>query len=481
MPFYDNQELIDKLISIVGINKNAQGLPAPQNAQESDATNSLLKLITGLQKSLSATDKRDPRTAPVISHEGDVTKKLSVNSTSLESLGDLIRFLSNNKIIVGGKRVVYAKEEEKPQSDEYKPYSPETHTYGPGMRGDANIEFYVNPELLKEYVSYLQSYNAKNPIPLMEMQLKSIVGEINSDKDFGVSVDQRTQDQGSSLSDETYIDMTPKDFVGTQADLGKGSVQLFLGDIRSLDTLKGWVQKNGITSKSKEGQVGIENPNFNICLVLNSLDKRADFMANQSLSEEQKNIVAIYKRQVLEIAQQGKCPAFGGSGQQSQANSDMLIEKLVSEPPLSQADIDIGRINRFFADLESLMSNVPAIPQLKSRVDTEASALAQYMSMGAADTNFNLGWTAEAINTKIGNQHDPKVFQIVVGLLGAIVNDTASALGYFRAAYGKKDQRVNKLVAEQVGEGSYDTSSMYYANKRVIDKWKNTPVSNKPQ
>jgi hypothetical protein len=101
--------------------------------------------------------------------------------------------------------------------------------------------------------------------------------------------------------------------------------------------------------------------------------------------------------------------------------------------------------------------------------------------MGAADTNFNLGWTAEAINTKIGNQHDPKVFQIVVGLLGAIVNDTASALGYFRAAYGKKDQRVNKLVAEQVGEGSYDTSSMYYANKRVIDKWKNTPVSNKPQ
>ena len=239
---YDDQNLINQLIKI-GLNKNAQGLPAPETEQQTQANTSLMqantsliKLINGLQAHIK------PAAKGIIYHEGDVTNRPSVNVTSLESLGDLIRFLSNNKIIMDGKRIAYDTDDPKPQGNDYKFYSPETHTYGEGMRGDAKKGFYINPELLKSYVSYLQSYNAKNPQPVMDMQLKGIVREINTSMNLGMDENYKEKD-APAFADNTVLDSVPKDFTGTNADFAEGPIKLNYGDVKDLNTFRGWLLK----------------------------------------------------------------------------------------------------------------------------------------------------------------------------------------------------------------------------------------------
>jgi hypothetical protein len=469
---YDDQDLINELIKL------AQDLPAPRENVElpeaqtaQNPITNLLKLINGLQSHIN------PQREGVIYHEGDVTNRPSLTSTNLESLGDLLRFLSSSKIIMDGKRIAYNSDEEKQVGQGYKFYSSETHTYSEPMRGDANKGFYINPELLRSYVVYLQSYNANNPQPGMDIMLKSLISEIN--KSLNLGMQDYKQQAAPVLADNTVLDNTPKDFNGTTADLAmNGPVELNYGNVKDLNEFRKWMSGNQITTKSQNKQVTIQDPSFNECMVLGSLAQRAGLMARQPMADEQQRIkVEVYQKQIAAIGKQAQCPVFGGSGQQGQsgASSSAIISEIIDSPPLSQSDIDFGRINSFFTKLETLMAGTqPIISKLKSDVEAEMATVAQHMTNGSAETSFRIG-AASDLNAKIRVQNQ-NVFQIVVGLLDKIVTDTGAALNYFRNAYGNRDQKANKFVAEQIGSGNYDTSSIYYSNKQAINQWRNTPV-----
>ena len=211
-------------------------------------------------------------------------------------------------------------------------------------------------------------------------------------------------------------------------------------------------------------------------MVLGSLSGRSKLMARQPIEDEQQGAkIKAYQDQITIIGRQANCPALGGTGA---ANSDALISQIIDSPPLSQINIDFGRINRFFSYLSSLMTSAPIISQLKSKVENEMATVAQYMTNGASDTIFRLG-AASDLGSMLNVQNQPKAFQTVVGLLGAIIGDTVSALEHFGGAYRNRDRNVDKFVTQQVGGGGYDTSSIYYANKRIIDQWRDTPVSTK--
>lgn len=465
---YDDQDLINTLINIA-LKKNAQGLPAPQTAQETQANESLLKLINGLQSHIK------PSAHGVIYHEGDVTNRPSLNSTNLESLGDLLRFLSSSKIIMDGKRIAYNSDEEKQVGQGYKFYSLETHTYSEPMRGDAQKGFYINPELLKSYVEYLQSYNAKSPQPGMDILLKSLIGEINSSMNLGMS-DKYEQQAAPQLADNTLLDNVPQDFNGTTADLYQGPVPLNYGDVKSLNAFRTWLQTNQITT-AKNGQKSTiqDQVNFNECMVLGSLAQRAAYMTRLPIQDQQQaDKIKVYQEQIAAIGKQAQCPVFGGSGQQQgqsgKPNTAALLAEIVADRPLARTDVDLNRIDRFFTKITSLMGNVPVIPQMKNSFDQAVAKLNTLMD--ANIKTFTFGMPRASFENYLKNK-DPRAndFNAVVGTLRQIVDFTMQALAALRSAYGNQDANVTKMVGEQIGFGGQPEGSILGGNLREFDNW----------
>src|SRR5581483_3004553 len=153
---YEDTNLIDQLLQsglehAIKFTKKGQSAVA---AVQQDRAN-LLGLIRNLQDQLNpAGAHRDPNAGPLISYEGDT--KPTIDSRTLESLGDLVKWLDANKVTVNNQRVVYGPTEN-PNDQNYVFYRLQTHMADPTQRNQQSDGFYVNLPLLKSYVVQLQA------------------------------------------------------------------------------------------------------------------------------------------------------------------------------------------------------------------------------------------------------------------------------------------------------------------------------------
>ena len=123
---HDDQKLVAKLLSDA-LDYQFKFTKRGQDVMQQARAN-LLAMVKSLETQL------DPNQAQTtqIAWEGDQQPTLA--SPNLESLGDLVHWLVENKITVNGQRVAYAVNE-KPTQSGYVFYRLETHAATPEQRG----------------------------------------------------------------------------------------------------------------------------------------------------------------------------------------------------------------------------------------------------------------------------------------------------------------------------------------------------------
>jgi hypothetical protein len=107
----------------------------------------------------------------------------------LESLGSLIRFLALSEIMVNYKRIAFGKEDAQAPKDDksYEFYSLATNAFFAAQNQDIpQFDFYINKELLKQYLVSLQATAHKDQNTFLENRLRILIGEANKN---GIKVD----------------------------------------------------------------------------------------------------------------------------------------------------------------------------------------------------------------------------------------------------------------------------------------------------
>lgn len=150
---YQDQQLLAQLMKIAQTANNSN--PPANNFDL------LRQLINDLQKNLT-------NDANTISHQG--AEDVSLKPNDLSSLSSLLNFLATNKITSDGQRIAYTKQDAGAISnnDDYL-----AQTFG-------NQVFFVNKDLLTNYLHSLQEVAQKHPSPLVTQRLTARINDANN-------------------------------------------------------------------------------------------------------------------------------------------------------------------------------------------------------------------------------------------------------------------------------------------------------------
>lgn len=319
-----------------------------------DANAALNQILTSLENQLHP-ELRPPSEGPVISTQSDSSQQLTPQA--LEDLGALAAFLAGAKITVNGKQPVM---DHDPGEEGYRFYRLE----GSSLFEDPNRDitkrgFWINPELLSQYLVSLQSQLTKKPNKILGKYIQHLISQSNDL--LGTQVNPQYQAPTPTLSDAQVLDtfpnaLDPKNYVTD------GPVQLKFGDIKSPEGLNAWINANNI---SVEGRM-INHPQFDFCAVIQTIHNKAKWHLSRAANAQQKNMYTLYVQQVEKIAPSitgpdGKAcqlsgasttPGAGGKGEITQADIYQVVEAL----PLRTSDIDFNRIRAFFQAYRKILS-----------------------------------------------------------------------------------------------------------------------------
>lgn len=481
---YDDPKLVDKLL-LDALNWHFKFTKEGQAAvadEEEQNRNVLLGMIKNLQSQL------DPNKASAaqVSWEGD--HRPTMDSSTLESLGDLVKWMGDNKITINGQRVVFPGNEN-PNQKGWILYRLETHTAAPEQRGAAPGGFFVNPELLKSYVQQLQAYQQQNPNKTMQFQLGNIIREISTD--LGVNISHQYQAPEKTLRDTEVLDNVPQLFSTVEHSGYGGDVPLTYGDLKDELTFNAWLKGKGIQwsgeIEGKPARVPAGAPGFDACGVLKILMYRATHQ--MATDQESKNKSQLYARQVSVVAKAYNCDlsgvssgaGAGGATQQQQGgaaagNQQALVNEIVDGLPLALQNIDFSRINTFFDKITQLMGNNPTV---MSYISNTKGLMQKASALTVNNDSFvQLGISPQAVvnmlkpNARTG--YPAANFFGFVSILDQIVDNVRAVVGYFMAAYASKvtDQQ-RAFIYGQIGRRP-DDSSIYSRNIEYLNNWQRT-------
>jgi hypothetical protein len=483
---FDDPNLIDQLVISgllheVKFSKKGQAAAA---AADQDRAN-LLALVNNLQTQLSQpAAAQDPNAGPTISHEGG-GENIDLGSQQLESLGDVIKWLSDNKVTADGTRVAYDVD---PNNDDYMPYRLGTHVAGPEERGKALGRFYVHPEALKKFLVWLQALENKNPNPIMQVQVGKLIQDAN--QQLGAKINPNYQAPERVLADATVLDNVPDQFVSVQSSSYGGDVPLTYGDVKDITSFNKWLNDHAITFRTvmkndngadKQVDVNSTNPLFNRAAVLKILVARANAKLQTATDPAAKEAASIYARQVGRLVAQAGGSAQSGTNQsgQSQANPAAIgpaaaqaANTVAQSLPLTQQSVDFNKIRDFLTQVKALMPNDPTVPQVAENTE-------QLMSQISSQTThqyrvFPLGVNQQSIANMFADKHIPANFGAA---LAQIVDNVRDVILAFYSEYGTRitDEGRSHLFG-QVGKRPSDNST-YSSNIEYIGNYTSTPAT----
>lgn len=172
---YNDEKLIAELVKS-GLDWQYRFSKIGQDATQQDKVSAALKLLDNLERSASPDE-------PVISSATDDAKLFSYH---VENLGALLNFVIQNGITVGYKPIAVSNN---PNDPSYVFYKLETNA-GFAERADrarATTGFYVNKDLLVQYIQSLQKIAHDSGNEVMRVQLGSLIDQANNQ--LGTKID----------------------------------------------------------------------------------------------------------------------------------------------------------------------------------------------------------------------------------------------------------------------------------------------------
>jgi hypothetical protein len=365
-PWLINQLLQAALESEGKLSKKGQAAPPPAGPSVED---SLKAMLDNLGSQITPT-KESP---DEISHS---TGGADLSSHNMDSMGDLVQWLSSNGTKIGGSVIVYPGNIERPSEDYgYFKIEPGTEIVVPLARPDRSpASHWINAEALKKYLVSLQSDPKLKNNVMFQVQLLKLIQDANRQLDVDVSEEYSEPEKMDTMVDALPNPIDPKQW----GQAGDPKNKLTVGDLQSPETLNAWLGKTGIGIKGADGKTTtIRDQDFDLCAIINVLNTRAKSLLQRATPESKASATA-YVRHVTDIAAKTPNCQLGQSGQKQQPGqgggsgsglTPATLSELASIQPFNSRYIDT-RLIQSFADKFAGLANDAAVTMLAQQLGT---------------------------------------------------------------------------------------------------------------
>lgn len=441
---YDNPWLVNQLLqagydSENKLSKKGQAPPANQQVGESlkALLNNLRDQITPLQEGADQV--------------GMASGGAELASHHMDSMGDLVDWLSKNGTRIGGKVIVQPGNTDRP-SEEYGYYKiePGTEIVVPIARPDRSVvAYWINGAALKQYLVSLQADQKMKEVVIFQVQLLKLIQDANKQLDLDISEQYKAPEE--VLPDDTPIDTIPNPVDPQNPYQENGSVPLIYGNVKSFAALRDWLMGKNMTMKTDEGKIAkAGNADFDLCAFLSVLNARAANAARWG-----KKGGTQYQAQVQAVAKEANCtlsaPGQGGatSGQGGSDISPQLLQQLAAFLPFNSQTVNLNDL-KMFVDKYAQLSRRNDIVSMARQVGTsinEAMNLMKTRTMiipleQMRSSNDLQPWHAFAKNASLAD-----VLYTIVNDAGMIYTD------FVNVARNKLDQDTVLKISQQVDDG----------------------------
>jgi hypothetical protein len=469
---FEDSNLIEQLL-VSGLQHELKftkkGQAAASVADQNRAT--LLQHIKTLQDQLNpAGASKDPNAGPTISHNGAA----SLGSPQLESLGDLVQWLSNSETKIDGQVVAYPT---KPADDsQYTLYKLETHTSTPQQRGQDPAGLWVNPNLLQKFIVSLQANETQNPNAIFQKQLSLIIRDAN--QELGLDIKPQYEVPEKVLPDTTVLDNLPH-VINVKYPTQGGNIPLTYGDLKDDTSFNAWLSKNNIALDAGDegGPVLINSPRFDFKKVIDAIIQRAQFFMTRATDVQSKERYNIYLRQSSTLGSQigsgtsanrpqvGTPNQQGGQGNQQGGSASQAVQDAVQTLPFASRDINFDRIRDFFSKILQVMGSDTRITKIINDTMQLMTSINARMSIGDI---FPLGVRPSDFAARFKNQQTPGAdyYQILKDL-SQVINNTRMVVEFFWSKNKQSLMAQQSYLIGQIGETPQD-DSLYNQNAESL-------------
>jgi hypothetical protein len=471
-----------------------EGQAAPATPAKLDPIAVAKKLVNRLSRELTSAPEPINLAAP---------KDLDLKIDNLQSLGALLKWLSNNQVTLDGARISYTGDEQKALGeDEKNKLSPVSinESRDAVTRKWNSVDYHANLALLIKYVAYLQQKAAAmtksndDQGKVLEVLVGKLIDQIKAIKP-DAKLDRKpksTPENPNDIPDETPIDdFNQKLFDMKAPTKDRGSNILTAKDIKSRANLNAWLQtepKSSVAMYDAKGTrkvLPFDDDGADHCVVVNNLYVRAKKWSELAKTPEEEKKYAFYLKKIQEIGAtftglDGKaCTITGtvsttpgtdkpGSGKDVPKISSETINKLAALVPLNEYNINFDKIEMFFNEYSKVIANNPEDGAQASKKSIDGARIA----MNDAKRETIRGNTIYSMN------EDPKLYaslvqppainhyyQLISALDRVIVN-TSTVITYFYSQYESQMTSNQRALVFSQSQGG---NSMAERNRDVLE------------
>jgi hypothetical protein len=395
----------------------------------------------------------------------------------------LLQFLSQNKLKVNGKQIVYTKDETANIAD-------------PSTLSQVN-DYYVDVQPLSQYVNHLQEKAKADDNALLQTSVGNLIDQINAvapAAGLGKQKEKSTPENPNVLPDTTVVDRFSKKIFDPKhpmANTGNDHL-LFASNLKSAGALNAWLRDAGdaavvMYDGEQPKSVSFFDESANRCIVPQVLYKRALQLYNTG-NEDQRRLYSYYMKKVQEITGQFTGPnneactleyvapsAEQGAGAAAGNKPGVSDVQLIQSLPLRMKDLSFQRI-KFFFDQYKKFNRAELSPGIQTAMNNVLQAM-QYASASLANPGmdlFDLNGSASDINQIVkpptGNVSHYLQF---LNYLESILVNTGYVIRSLQSAFGEKDIGKDLLntIGQQIGYGT-GSGSIYGSNLNNLARLK---------
>lgn len=536
---YENDQLILSLLEAgeKSIQKQAQNTTAREPTEKENIVASIpdyelaLKLLYNLQRDLGDPDA--PAAGVPIGVEGNPTANITANTANFRTLGDFLKWATDNKLTWKGKRFAWnqAEVDAKRDSPDDPTQKAWVFTSLPFDRNNRNVNrqpqattAYADKDALVEYLAALRDSPDAQKNKVLQFMLATLIGEANGylriagEKPISTRATDKPQD---SLNPRLVIDVAPSVLSLETVNEGidnhpfqnvnpDSENALTVTDLRDEGAFKAWLRNRKVKvtipavgkQPAKTLIAGATDSNGDPCLAVHVLYKRALQLRNVATGDDQEvpnysKAVSLYLQAVTNfgktlVGKDGKSCAVltpgtsdivgpqqstpgSGVGGAAKPVTPQMLNDVVQYMPLNLNSINLNDMDAFFRAYEKVVDNTgssaeQAVKELHAQFNTARQNLAKPMI--AARYDFPLIGGADAVVRWLrdpSNSYSSFVQNLLVALEAVL-----GAISLFYNSYVRQRSTEDRVIfspeQKSIVEGQ---TPIYQANARVLNRWLN--------
>lgn len=494
---YDDKNLINDLIKSAldfenKFVKRSQSTDPAANLGYKNYLTLTRKLVDQLEQT-QVPQPKDPNAPAKVSTELDSSQPLT--DKNLSSFGNFLQFVEQNKITVDNQRIAYF--QENPDPDKYKPVSGDSSNFTETENRIAplnlNQEYFVNKDLMIKYLISLQALAKTKEDKILEVMVGQRIEDVN--KKFRTNISKKYQEPEFVLSDDALLTTFPEDLDADNYNKD-GDKKLYYKDIKDSVALQSWVNTNDIgviiPSYNKQGAFGVNDKEFDICVVVRTIYKKSLWLSNtKSTTPELSKKYQSFLKKIKEVGPtmqgpNGFCsisdtfsvrpvkqdsekisndPSSKDTTSPSEDNTMRIVNRLSSLFPFEPDKIDFNKFKTFLMEYEKVDSN--ASSYVSKVLESITKINGTYGVKGSQSTNVDAADIQMVLRTP--DMITPYLIDLlyVVNVTGQVMSMFASKFG----GIGKLPPLVQREYDRQMGRSNNDASSLKGENVSTIRQW----------